>query len=233
MNYCTVPLHRFSKVTSIRQGVLTRIYREIAVKKGSSPQLLIISIEKIKKVGEEMGLDENTIVRAIELYKETKTNSALSGKNPFVLAATCLYAASLETSEVVTEEEIAEKFNVTTASIRNVLKESFFSEKGFKPRKPKFARENILQELIPELPGIYEGIVFYQLGPKLHRCFKEKLKGLAISNKTLYWALKRNEKVKVTPGIKCPMKRREFNCFNCEENHSFDPCKYFVVRLIQ
>ncbi len=77
----------------------------------------------IYKFGNQLGLSQKTISKALELLSEAEKQGLTSGKGPTGVAAACLYIASLLTGEKKTQGQVAEVARVTEVTIRNRYKE--------------------------------------------------------------------------------------------------------------
>jgi transcription initiation factor TFIIIB Brf1 subunit/transcription initiation factor TFIIB len=188
-----ISLRDLSTKTSCSRKEIWQIYRKIVEKRGSLPRICTIRpIIFVKEFGKKLGFSKRALAAAIRLAEEMVREKIHLGKNPVVLAATCLYAANLEFKEGRTQDEIVEVSGIEKISIRKTLKLPFFAEKvkGLQ-YMPGFISKEILSKLIPKLPKIKpEGILFSQLRSELRRSFPNELKGFAIPISRLYWAIR-------------------------------------------
>jgi transcription initiation factor TFIIB len=75
----------------------------------------------IAKISAKAGIEERVSRRAIEILSSVASHTAITGKNPIVLAAAALYLATVEHKLSVTKTVIADAAEVSTISLRKRL----------------------------------------------------------------------------------------------------------------
>ena len=99
-----------------------RYYRFI-LKELDLPIPIDAPLKYILKIGEKMGMSEQTKNLAIRLVNAAKKKNYTSGKGPRGIAASSLYIAGVLLNEKKTQKEIAEAGGVTEVTIRNRYKD--------------------------------------------------------------------------------------------------------------
>ena len=84
-------------------------------------------IKSINKIASKVGIKEKTIRKAVYVLDLASDAGIVAGKNPEIIAATAIYAASMLTGESKSQHEIAIAADTSTVSIRNRISE--FREK--------------------------------------------------------------------------------------------------------
>ena len=82
----------------------------------------------VSRIASDLGVSEETEIRARELLRMAKNHELLSGKSPVGLAAAALYAAAILTNEKLTQDEVSEVANVSTVTIRTRYQELLEAE---------------------------------------------------------------------------------------------------------
>jgi len=76
----------------------------------------------VKKIAEKVGLDQRTVQEALRLLNEAVKKKATVGKDPVGIAAAALYMACQETTQNLTQKDIAKAAGVTEVTVRNRFK---------------------------------------------------------------------------------------------------------------
>ena len=77
----------------------------------------------IPRISSELGIQGNTIYKAIEIIKKAKDAYLTAGKDPGGIVAAALYIAGIIEDDRRTQREIAESCHVTEVTVRNRYKE--------------------------------------------------------------------------------------------------------------
>lgn len=80
-------------------------------------------IKSITKIASKMNVSEKTIRKAVQILDAAQDARITAGKNPEIIAATVIYAASIITGESMSQTAIAEAAGTSTVSIRNRIQE--------------------------------------------------------------------------------------------------------------
>lgn len=80
-------------------------------------------IKYIPRITNDLNTTQQTVKTATTLLKEVKNTAFTSGRNPTVLAASAIYAASVANGNLLTQKAVRKASNVTEISIRNNYKE--------------------------------------------------------------------------------------------------------------
>lgn len=80
-------------------------------------------IDYVGRFADQLGLNERTKRKAIEILKEAVKRGLTSGRGPMGVAAAALYIASVLEGEKRTQREVAEVAHVTEVTVRNRYKE--------------------------------------------------------------------------------------------------------------
>ncbi|MCF2137466.1 MAG: transcription initiation factor IIB [Candidatus Thorarchaeota archaeon] len=75
------------------------------------------------RISADLGLDGQTVQKAMEIINEARERGITAGKDPGGLAAAALYIAGIITDDRRTQREIAEASNVTEVTVRNRYKD--------------------------------------------------------------------------------------------------------------
>ncbi|MEM2095956.1 MAG: TFIIB-type zinc ribbon-containing protein [Candidatus Caldarchaeum sp.] len=76
----------------------------------------------VNKIASKVGLDQKTIQEALRLLREAVQKKATVGKDPVGIAAAALYMACQETTQNLTQKDIAKAAGVTEVTVRNRFK---------------------------------------------------------------------------------------------------------------
>ncbi|MEM4405072.1 MAG: TFIIB-type zinc ribbon-containing protein [Nitrososphaerota archaeon] len=76
----------------------------------------------LNKIASKVGLDQRTVQEALRLLGEAVSKGATVGKDPVGIAAAALYMACQETTQNLTQKDIARAAGVTEVTVRNRFK---------------------------------------------------------------------------------------------------------------
>ncbi len=76
----------------------------------------------VNKIASKVGLDQRTVQEALRLLNEAVKKKATVGKDPVGIAAAALYMACQETTQNLTQKDIAKAAGVTEVTVRNRFK---------------------------------------------------------------------------------------------------------------
>ena len=76
----------------------------------------------ISKIASRVNLDQRTVQEAIRILNEASKKGATIGKDPVGIAAAALYMACQETTQNITQKDIARAAGVTEVTVRNRFK---------------------------------------------------------------------------------------------------------------
>ncbi|HIQ29169.1 MAG TPA: transcription initiation factor IIB [Candidatus Caldiarchaeum subterraneum] len=76
----------------------------------------------VHKIASKVGLDERTVQEALRILEEAEKRGATVGKDPVGIAAAALYMACQETTQNLTQKDIARAAGVTEVTVRNRFK---------------------------------------------------------------------------------------------------------------
>jgi transcription initiation factor TFIIB len=76
----------------------------------------------LNKIASKVGLDQRTVQEAMRLLSEAVSKGATVGKDPVGIAAAALYMACQETTQNLTQKDIARAAGVTEVTVRNRFK---------------------------------------------------------------------------------------------------------------
>ncbi|GBC69508.1 hypothetical protein HRbin01_01207 [archaeon HR01] len=76
----------------------------------------------LNKIASKVGLDQRTVQEAMRLLSEAVAKGATVGKDPVGIAAAALYMACQETTQNLTQKDIARAAGVTEVTVRNRFK---------------------------------------------------------------------------------------------------------------
>ncbi|MCO8265746.1 transcription initiation factor IIB family protein, partial [Haloferax sp. AB510] len=115
-------LDELEKVSRVDKMELTRTYRYVVRElkleiKPADPE------QYVPRFASELGLSDESKMRARQLLKNAKEKGVHSGKSPVGLAAAAVYAAALLTNEKVTQSEVSTVADISEVTIRNRYKE--------------------------------------------------------------------------------------------------------------
>jgi transcription initiation factor TFIIIB Brf1 subunit/transcription initiation factor TFIIB len=99
---------------------LSRDYRTLLIRLGLTVPMLSPK-DFVMKYSQHLPISQETRKLAVSIT-ETIEKSLIRGKSPCTVAATVVYIACKKRNETVTQEQIAEAFGITAASIRNCMK---------------------------------------------------------------------------------------------------------------
>ena len=88
----------------------------------------------IAKISARAGIEERVSRRAVEILSSVASHTAITGKNPLVLAAAALYLAAVEHGLEVTKTVIADAAEISTISLRKRLADITLALKGVSPK---------------------------------------------------------------------------------------------------
>jgi transcription initiation factor TFIIB len=114
-------LDEVARVCRVEQEKFTRAYRYIVKELGLEIKPADPT-EYVPRFASELGVTDATERRAVELLETASDENLFSGKSPVGLAAAALYAASLLTSEGLTQSEVGEVADISEVTIRNRYK---------------------------------------------------------------------------------------------------------------
>jgi transcription initiation factor TFIIB len=77
----------------------------------------------IARVANRLSISEKTKQQALNIMEEVVNKKITAGKEPMGLAATVLYASSINTDEKIPQKDIAAASGVTEVTIRNRFKD--------------------------------------------------------------------------------------------------------------
>ncbi len=76
----------------------------------------------LNKIASKVGLDQKTVQEALRILQEAAKRGATVGKDPVGIAAAALYMACQETTQNITQKDIARAAGVTEVTVRNRFK---------------------------------------------------------------------------------------------------------------
>lgn len=76
----------------------------------------------ISKIASRVNLDQRTVQEALHILSEASSRGATVGKDPVGIAAAALYMACQETTQNITQKDIARAAGVTEVTVRNRFK---------------------------------------------------------------------------------------------------------------
>ncbi|MCF8885040.1 MAG: TFIIB-type zinc ribbon-containing protein [Nitrososphaerota archaeon] len=76
----------------------------------------------LSKIASKVGLDQRTVQEALRILQEATKRGATVGKDPVGIAAAALYMACQETTQNITQKDIARAAGVTEVTVRNRFK---------------------------------------------------------------------------------------------------------------
>ena len=76
----------------------------------------------LNKIASKVGLDQRTVQEAYRILQEASKRGATVGKDPVGIAAAALYMACQETTQNITQKDIARAAGVTEVTVRNRFK---------------------------------------------------------------------------------------------------------------
>jgi transcription initiation factor TFIIB len=76
----------------------------------------------LNKIASKVGLDQRTVQEALRILQEAAKKGATVGKDPVGIAAAALYMACQETTQNITQKDIARAAGVTEVTVRNRFK---------------------------------------------------------------------------------------------------------------
>lgn len=76
----------------------------------------------LNKIASKVGLDQRTVQEALRILQEAAKRGATVGKDPVGIAAAALYMACQETTQNITQKDIARAAGVTEVTVRNRFK---------------------------------------------------------------------------------------------------------------
>ena len=76
----------------------------------------------LNKIASKVGLDQRTVQEALRILNEAAKRGATVGKDPVGIAAAALYMACQETTQNLTQKDIARAAGVTEVTVRNRFK---------------------------------------------------------------------------------------------------------------
>ncbi|MCS7125462.1 MAG: transcription initiation factor IIB [Aigarchaeota archaeon] len=76
----------------------------------------------LNKIASKVGLDQRTVQEALRILQEATKAGATVGKDPVGIAAAALYMACQETTQNITQKDIARAAGVTEVTVRNRFK---------------------------------------------------------------------------------------------------------------
>jgi transcription initiation factor TFIIB len=76
----------------------------------------------VSKIASKVGLDQRTVQEAFRILNEAVKKKATVGKDPIGIAAAALYMACQETTQNLTQKDIAKAAGVTEVTVRNRFK---------------------------------------------------------------------------------------------------------------
>ncbi|MDJ0269909.1 MAG: transcription initiation factor IIB [Aigarchaeota archaeon] len=76
----------------------------------------------LNKIASKVGLDQRTVQEALRILNEAAKKGATVGKDPVGIAAAALYMACQETTQNLTQKDIARAAGVTEVTVRNRFK---------------------------------------------------------------------------------------------------------------
>jgi transcription initiation factor TFIIB len=111
-------LDEISEVSRVEKSEVARTYRYISRElslevKPADPE------QYVPRFASELGLSDESKMRARQLLSNAKEQGVHSGKSPVGLAAAAVYAASLLTNEKTTQAAVSEVADISEVTIRN------------------------------------------------------------------------------------------------------------------
>jgi transcription initiation factor TFIIB len=122
-------LDEISEVSRVEKSEVARTYRYISRElslevKPADPE------QYVPRFASELGLSDESKMRARQLLGNAKEQGVHSGKSPVGLAAAAVYAASLLTNEKTTQAAVSEVADISEVTIRNRYHELLEAEQG-------------------------------------------------------------------------------------------------------
>jgi transcription initiation factor TFIIB len=122
-------LDEISEVSRVEKSEVARTYRYVSRElslevKPADPE------QYVPRFASELGLSDESKMRARQLLQNAKEQGVHSGKSPVGLAAAAVYAASLLTNEKTTQAAVSEVADISEVTIRNRYHELLEAEEG-------------------------------------------------------------------------------------------------------
>ena len=122
-------LDEIAEVSRVEKSEVARTYRYIARElslevKPADPE------QYVPRFASELGLSDESKMRARKLLKNAKEKGVHSGKSPVGLAAAAVYAAALLTNEKTTQAAVSDVADISEVTIRNRYHELLEAEEN-------------------------------------------------------------------------------------------------------
>ncbi|SFF93885.1 Transcription initiation factor IIB (TFIIB) [Halopelagius inordinatus] len=122
-------LDEITEVSRVEKSEVARTYRYIARElslevKPADPE------QYVPRFASELGLSDESKMRARQLLKNAKEKGVHSGKSPVGLAAAAVYAAALLTNEKTTQAAVSDVADISEVTIRNRYHELLEAEES-------------------------------------------------------------------------------------------------------
>ncbi|CQR50721.1 MULTISPECIES: transcription initiation factor IIB [Haloferax] len=122
-------LDEIAEVSRVEKSEVARTYRYIARElslevKPADPE------QYVPRFASELGLSDESKMRARQLLKNAKEKGVHSGKSPVGLAAAAVYAAALLTNEKTTQAAVSDVADISEVTIRNRYHELLEAEEN-------------------------------------------------------------------------------------------------------
>ncbi|WP_380678864.1 transcription initiation factor IIB [Salinigranum sp. GCM10025319] len=122
-------LDEIAEVSRVEKSEVARTYRYVSRElslevKPADPE------QYVPRFASELGLSDESKMRARTLLQNAKEQGVHSGKSPVGLAAAAVYAASLLTNEKTTQAAVSEVADISEVTIRNRYHELLEAEEG-------------------------------------------------------------------------------------------------------
>ena len=108
--------------SNVKRKDVARSYRLLVLELGV--RIPVVSPMKcVARVANKLSISEKTKHQALDMMEEVVNRKINAGKEPMGLAATVLYASSIQTDEKIPQKDIAAASGVTEVTIRNRFKD--------------------------------------------------------------------------------------------------------------
>ncbi len=108
------------RVAGVSRPFATRCYKLLIGEMCIDPPITD-PFRNVAKISAKAGIEERVSRRAIEILSSVSNHTAITGKNPVVLAAAALYLATVENKMGIAKTVIADAAGVSTISLRKRL----------------------------------------------------------------------------------------------------------------
>jgi len=109
-----------SRVAGVDKPFATHCYKILVGEMRIEPPITD-PLRNITKISARVGIEERVSRRARDILESITSHTAVTGKNPLVLAAAALYLAAVEHKLCVTKTMVADAAEISTMSLRKRL----------------------------------------------------------------------------------------------------------------